>query len=119
MQKTIKNRQFLHFARKECIYHRRQKHWYYFHRDSTVESHNSSDSTAYFLCGFFFVCFHVASRVGTDIDVIHHPAKYRMPTVGQLLLQRQFHEFLGRWGHILKSLTERNNGKAHGAFCCR
>ncbi len=36
-----------------------------------------------------------------------------MSTVGQLLLQRQFHEFLGRWGHILKSLTERNNGKAH------
>ena len=81
--------------------------------DSTVKSHDSSDSTVDFLCGFFFVSFYIACRVGTDIDVIHHPAEYRMPTVDQLLLQRQFHECLGRWGHILKALTERNNGKAH------
>ena len=57
--------------------------------DSTVKSHNSSDSSVDFLCGFFFVGFHIASRVGTDIDIIHHPAEYRMPTMSQLLFQRQ------------------------------
>lgn len=63
-----------------------------------VESHDSSDSTVDFLCGLFFACFYVASRVGTDINVVHHPSEYRMAAVGQFLLQCQFHKFLAH-GH--------------------
>lgn len=35
--------------------------------DSMVESHDGSDSTMDFICGFFFACFHVASWVGSRI----------------------------------------------------
>ena len=28
-----------------------------------------------FLCGFFFACLYIASWVGADVDVVHHPAK--------------------------------------------
>ena len=36
-----------------------------------------------------------------------------MTTVGKLLLQSEFHELFSRWGHVLKTLTKRNYGKAH------
>ena len=35
-----------------------------------------------------------------------------MPTMGELLLQRQLHQFLGRRRHILEALSEGNNGKS-------
>ena len=36
-----------------------------------------------------------------------------MRTVGNLLLKHQFHQFLGRRGHILEPLSERNYREAH------
>ena len=36
-----------------------------------------------------------------------------MPAVGDALLQHQFHQFLGGWGHILEALSERNDREAH------
>ena len=36
-----------------------------------------------------------------------------MPAVGNALLQHQFHQFLGGWGHILEALSERNDSEAH------
>ena len=36
-----------------------------------------------------------------------------MPAVGNALLQHQFHQFLGGWGHILEALSERNDREAH------
>ena len=36
-----------------------------------------------------------------------------MTAVGKLLFKSEFHEFFGRWGHVLKALTERNYGKTH------
>ena len=36
-----------------------------------------------------------------------------MPTMRDLLLQHQLHQFLCRRGHVLETLAERNDGKAH------
>ena len=36
-----------------------------------------------------------------------------MSAVGNALLQHQFHQFLGGWGHILEALSERNDREAH------
>ena len=36
-----------------------------------------------------------------------------MSAVGNFLLQHQFHQFLGGWGHIFEALSERNDREAH------
>ena len=36
-----------------------------------------------------------------------------MPAVNNFLLQHQFHQLFGGWGHILEALTKRNDRKAH------
>ena len=36
-----------------------------------------------------------------------------MSAVGNFLLQHQFHQFLGGRGHILETLSERNDCEAH------
>lgn len=36
-----------------------------------------------------------------------------MSTVGNFLLQHQFHQLLGGRGHILEALSERNDREAH------
>ena len=42
--------------------------------DGSVQGHHRGNGTIYFLCGFFLVRFDIASRVGADEDVVHHPA---------------------------------------------
>lgn len=59
--------------------------------DRTVKSYNRGNCTVDFFCGFFFVCFYIASRISTDINVIHHPEEYWMTAVGQPLFQCQLH----------------------------
>ena len=72
--------------------------------DGAVKRHDSGDGSVDLLGGFFLVGFDVARRVGADVDVVHHPAENRMPAVGDLLLQHQLHQFLGRRRHILETL---------------
>ena len=62
----------------------------------TVECHDGCHGTVNFLRGFLLIRLDVSGRVGADEDVVHHPTKDRMATVGDALLQHQLHQFLGR-----------------------
>ena len=81
--------------------------------DSPVKRHNSSDCSVNLLGGLFLICFDVAGGVGSDIDVVHIPTQNRVTAVGYFLFKHQFHQFLCRWGHILETLSERHDCKAH------
>ena len=63
--------------------------------DRTVEGHNGGDRAVNLFCGLFLVRLDVASGVGADEDVVHHPAKHRVTAVSNLFLQHQLHQFLG------------------------
>ena len=45
--------------------------------DGSVEGHDGGDDAVDFLGGALFVGFDVASRVGTHVNVIHHPTEGR------------------------------------------
>lgn len=47
-----------------------------------VERHDGSDRAVDLFRGFFFIWLDVSGRVGTDEDVVHHPAKSQTPAVG-------------------------------------
>ena len=81
--------------------------------NSTVKGHDRCHGAVDFLCGFFFVRLDVSGRVGADENIVHHPVEDRMPAVGNALLQHQFHQFLGGWGHILEPLPKRNDCETH------
>ena len=40
----------------------------------TVKRHDGGDCAVDFFSGFFFIRFDVACRVGSDEDIVHHPA---------------------------------------------
>nr|DAO53593.1 MAG TPA: hypothetical protein [Caudoviricetes sp.] len=81
--------------------------------DRAVECHNGRHGTIDFLCGFLLIRLNVSGRIGADEDIIHHPAQDRVTAVGNSLLQHQLHKLLGRWGHILEALPERNDRETH------
>ena len=81
--------------------------------DSAVECHDRCHGTVDFLCGFFLVRLDVSGWVGADEDVVHHPAKDGVSTVGDLFLKHQLHQLLGGRGHIFEALSKGNDRKTH------
>jgi len=64
--------------------------------NSTVQSHNRSNSTVDSFGAFLFVGLYVTSRVGFDVDIVHHPAQDRVPAVCYFLLHRLNLTFFAR-----------------------
>jgi hypothetical protein len=81
--------------------------------DGPVQAHDGCHGPVDFFCGFFFIRLDVTGGIPPDVDVIHHPAKHRMPSMSNSLLQRELHKLLGRRAHVLKSLSEGDHRKAH------
>jgi hypothetical protein len=54
-----------------------------------IQSHNGGYSAVNPLCALFLVYLDISGGVGADENVIHHPAKHRLPAVGKVLLQCQ------------------------------
>nr|DAY58904.1 MAG TPA: hypothetical protein [Caudoviricetes sp.] len=79
----------------------------------TVERHDCGDCTVNLLCGFFFIGLDVARRITANEDVVHHPPQHGVTAMCHTLLQHELHQFLGRRGHVLESLTEGNDCEAH------
>ena len=44
--------------------------------DSPVQSHHCGNGTSDFFGGFFLVRLDATCRVGTDVDVVHHPLRH-------------------------------------------
>lgn len=81
--------------------------------DSTIKRHNCCHSSVNLFSGFFLIGLDISGGVGSDIDVVHIPPQNRVTAVGYLLFKHQFHQFLCRRRHILKSLSERYDSKSH------
>lgn len=79
----------------------------------SVKCHDRCHCSVDSLGELFLVHLDVSCRVGSHVHVVHHLSERNVTAVCNLLLQHQFHQFLCRRAHILKSLTERHYREPH------
>lgn len=65
-----------------ALAHHKSKFPFSFISNTSIQSHNQGHRTVNFLHRFCLVWFNVPGRVGLHVDVVYHPRKHRMTTMG-------------------------------------
>ena len=80
--------------------------------DRPVERHNRGDRSVNSLGALFLVGLDVPSRIGADVNVVHHPAQRGVSAMRDASLKYQLHQLFAGWRHVLETLAEWHDGES-------